>query len=160
MKSLYNNYDINDAEMFDAYKEFCEANEIELTSISEDSVDFYNWQGEQLAMEWDDFLTNLRHDDDNNVDCVVTGSVGRWNGTFDIEAKHFSTLEDAILTCVKSCEYIIICEIDGVIDIEAMHHDATNNFKIHKLNKKGYDAHCEDEELNNEEYYDKFNIEW
>jgi hypothetical protein len=34
----------------------------------------------------------------------------------------------------------------------------TNNFEIHKLNDKGYDAHCDDKDLNNEIYFDKFNF--
>ena len=161
MKNLYNNYEINDAEWFEAYKEYCVINEIEVSNNDYENIEgFYEWQNEQLSMEWDDFMTNLRCDKENNVDCVVTGSVGRWNGTFDIEAKHFSTLEDAIRACIKNCDFIVINEINGVIDIEAIHHDGSHQFQIHKLNEKGYDAHCEDKDLDNEEYFTEFNIEW
>ena len=158
MRNLYNNYDINESDWYEAYRLHCVCNDIK--PKDEDSAEYYEWQGEILKMEWEDLMTNLKADTKNNVDCVVTGKVGRWNGTFDIEAKHFPTLEDAIIACVKDCDYIVINEINGMIDIEAIHHDGHNYFTIHKLNEKGYDAHCEDEELNNEEYFDKFNIEW
>ena len=160
MRNLYNNYDINESDWFEAFKEYCEINEIDYSQYDDDCEEYFNWLHEQLNMDWEDLMTNLKYDKENNVDCVVTGKVGRWNGNFDIEAKHFSTLEDAILACVKDCDYIVINEINGAIDVESIHHDGHNYFTIHKLNEKGYDAHCEDEELNNEEYFDKFNIEW
>ena len=161
MRNLYNNYDINDAEWFETFKEYCEINEIKLSKNDiENTNKFYEWQTEQLSIEWEDLMANLKADKENNVDCVVTGKVGRWNGTLEITPKHFPTLEDAIRACVKNCDYIVINEINGMIDIEAIHHDGSHQFQIHKLNEKGYDAHCEDEDLDNEEYFDKFNIEW
>ena len=160
MRNLYNNYDINYNDWFEDFKEHCEINEIDHSQYDEESDYFHNWVWETLSMDWDDLMTNLKYDKENNVDCVVVGNVGRWNGTFEIEPKHFSTLEDAITACVQNCDYVVVNEMDGAIDIEAIHHDGHNNFKIHKLNEKGYDAHCEDEDLNNEEYFDKFNLQW
>lgn len=160
MRNLYNNYDINYNDWFEDFKEHCEINEIDHSQYDEESDYFHNWIWETLSMDWDDLMTNLKYDKENNVDCVVVGSVGRWNGTFEIEPKHFSTLEDAITACVQNCDYVVVNEMDGAIDIEAIHHDGHNYFKIHKLNEKGYDTHCEDEDLNNEEYFDKFNLQW
>ena len=160
MKNLYNNYDINDEAWVEAFKEHCKINEIELPSDAENSGEFYDWQSDQLSMEWEDFLTNLENDKENNVNCVVTGNIGRWNGNFDIEAKAFASLKAAVLACVSNMDYVVINEIDGTIDIEAIHHDGTNIFKIHKLNKNGLDAYCNDEEFDKEEYYEKFDIKW
>ena len=160
MKNLYNNYDINDEAWFEAYKEHCEINEIEMPEDAENSTDFYDWQSDMLQMEWEDFITNLENDKENNVNCVVTGKLGRWNGTFEIDAKAFPTLKSAVLACVSNCDNVVINEIDGTIDIEAMHHDGTNIFKIHKLNKSGLEAYCNDEDFDKEEYYEKFNIKW
>lgn len=160
MRNLYNNYDINYDDWFESFKDHCEINGIDLSQYDEKSDYFYTWVLETLSMDWDDIMTNLRYDKENNVDCVVVGSVGRWNGTFEIIPKHFSTLIDAITACVQNADYIVMNEIDGAIDIEAIHHDGHNNFKIYKLNEKGYDAHCEDKYLEDEEYYDQFNIEW
>lgn len=158
MKTIYNNSDVNYSEFFEEYKEWAEMNDIE--HGDEDSNVFHEWVYETLAVYWEDMLANLECDDNNNVDCVVTGVVGRWNGTFDIEPKHFSTLKDAIMACVENCDYIIITEEDGTINVTSIHHDASNSFTIHKLNEKGYEAYQNYEELDNEEFFGEFNIEW
>jgi hypothetical protein len=133
-------------------------NDIDHTQYDEDSERFLNWLYDSLSMDWDDLMTNIKYDKNNNVDCVVVGSLGLWDGRHDIDAKHFPTLDRAINTCVSGCDYIIITENEGVINIKGIHHDGTNNFEIHKLNDKGYDAHCDDNDLNNTIYFDKFNF--
>lgn len=157
-RTLYDNYDINYTEWFEAFKEYCMDNDIDHTQYNEDSERFLNWLYDSLSMDWDDLMTNIKYDKDNNVDCVVTGSLGLWNGRHDIDAKHFPTLDKAINACVSGCDCIIIAENEGVINIKGIHHDGTNYFEIHKLNEKGYDAHCDDKELNDEKYFDKFNF--
>ena len=159
MKCLYNNYDIDDKEWFEAYKEFCEMNELNVPDDDDEySSEFYVWQSEQLNNDWEDLMIRIETDIENNVNCVVTGSIGRWNGTFDIQPKAFATLKLAIDACVSNCDYIIVSEINGVINIEAIHHDGSNIFKIYKLNNKGLDAYNNDEILDKEEYYEKFDI--
>ena len=158
--TIYDNCDINYTEWFEEFKEYCQDKDIDATQYDEYSDKFHQWIYDMLSMDWDNMMTNIKYDKNNNVDCVVTGSVGRWNGTFDIQAKHFPTLEKAIIACVDNMDYIIITEDEGTINVTAIHHDGRNHFKIHKLNAKGYDAHCEDKDLNNEKYFDKFNIEW
>ncbi len=160
MKTLYNNYDINNSLWFSDFKEWCNDNNIDSTQYNEDSEYFIQWIYDTLALYWDDLMTNLEYDKENNVYCVVTGSVGKWNGRFEIEPKHFATLKDAIIACTNNCDFIVITEEKGAINIRGIHHDGTNLFTIHKLNEKGYDAHYEDKDLNNEEYFDIFNIEW
>lgn len=155
---LYDNYDINYTEWFEAFKEYCMDNDIDHTQYNEESERFINWLYDSLSMDWDDLMTNIKYDKNNNVDCVVVGSLGLWDGRHDIDAKHFPTLDKAINACVSGCDCIIIAENEGVIDIKGIHHDGTNNFEIHKLNDKGYDAHCDDEDLNNEKYFDKFDF--
>lgn len=157
-RTLYDNYDINYTEWFEAFKEYCMDNDIDHTQYNEDSERFIDWLHDSLSMDWDDLMTNIKYDKNNNVDCVVVGSLGLWNGRHDIDAKHFPTLDKAINTCVSGCDCIIITENEGVINIKGIHHDGTNNFEIHKLNEKGYDAHCDDKELNDEKYFDKFNF--
>jgi hypothetical protein len=156
---LYDNYDVNYTEWFEEFKEYCLGNDIDPTQYDEDSEYFHNWVYDTLNMYWDDFICDIKYDKDNNVDCVVVADLGLWYGRRDA-VKHFSTLKDAIYACVKNCDYINITLVDGVIKVRASHHDGTNYFEIHKLNAKGYDAYCEDEELNNEEYFDMFNFNW
>ena len=160
MKTLYNNYNINYSAWFGDFEEHCILNGIDHTQYNEDSEYFYEWVQDTLAMEWDDLLTNIKCDMNNNVDCVVLGTVGRWNGNFEIQAKHFPTLRDAIIACVENCDYIVVTEDEGAIKVFGVHHDNNNYFTIHKLNEKGYDANACGEDLNNEEFFDKFNIEW
>ena len=157
-RTLYDNHNINYTEWFKAFKEHCMDNDIDHTQYDEDSEYFLNWLYNSLSMDWDDLMTNIKYDKDNNVDCVVVGSLGLWDGRHDIDTKHFSTLDRAINTCVSGCDYIVITENEGVIHIKGIHHDGTNNFEIHKLNDKGYDAHCDDKDLNNEKYFDKFDF--
>jgi hypothetical protein len=159
-RTLYDNHNINYTEWFEAFKEYCMDNDIDHTQYNEESERFINWLYDSLSMDWDDLMTNIKHDKDNNVDCIVTGSLGLWDGRHDIDAKHFPTLDRAIVACVSGCDYITITENEGIVNIKGIHHDGTNNFEIHKLNAKGYDAHCEDKDLNNEKYFDKFKIEW
>jgi hypothetical protein len=157
-RTLYDNHNINYTEWFEVFKEYCMDNDIDHTQYNEDSERFINWLYDSLSMDWDDLMTNIKYDKNNNVDCVVTGSLGLWDGRHDIDTKHFPTLDRAINACISGCDYIIITENEGVINIKGIHHDGTNNFEIHKLNDKGYDAHCDDKDLNNEIYFDKFNF--
>ena len=156
--TMYSN-DVNYTEWFEDFKDYCMDNDIDPTQYDECSDKFHQWIYDTLDMEWEDFVYNLKHDRDNNVDCVVVADLGLWNGRRDV-VKHFATLEKAIYACVNDCDYITITLVDGVIKVRASHHDGTNYFEIHKLNAKGYDAHCKDEELNNEEYFDKFKFNW
>ena len=155
---MYSN-DVNYTEWFEEFKEYCNDNDIDSTQYDEYSDFFHQWVYDTLDMYWEDFVMNLKHDRDNNVDCVVVADLGLWYGRRNA-VKHFSTLLDAIYACIGNCDYITINNDNGTIEIIGVHHDGRNYFTIHKLNEKGYDAHCEDEDLDNEEYFDKFNIQW
>ena len=157
---LYDNYVIQWNEWYEEFKDYCEDNDIDHTQYDDNSEYFMNWVYDTLNMYWDDFICNLQHDKDNNVDCVVVYDLGLWNGRKK-GVVHCPTLESAIYSCIKDCDYITITLVDGVIKIRASHHDGTNYFEIHKLNERGYDAKCdEDNDLNNEKYFDKFCIQY
>ena len=159
-RTLFDNHDINYADWFEEFKDYCECNNIDHTQYDEDSEYFHNWIYDTLNMEWDDMMDNIHYDKNNNVDCVVVADLGLWYGRRN-SVKHFPRLKDGIDACITNCDYITITEEDGVLKIRASHHDGTNFFEIHKLNAKGYDAHCEyEEDLNREEYFDKFNFNW
>lgn len=166
-RTLYDNYNINYDDWYEDFQDWIGINSIDedfnkwITSVptDKDSQTFFDWLYDSLSMNWDDLMANIKYDKNNNVDCVVTGSLGLWDGRHDIDTKHFPTLDRAINACISGCDYIIITENEGVINIKGIHHDGTNCFEIHKLNAKGYDTHCEsDNDLNNEKYFDKFNF--
>ena len=154
--TLYNNYDINYTEWFEEFKDYCEDNGIDHTQYNEDSEFFHNWVYDTLSMEWDDLMSNIKYDKNNNVNCIVVGSLGLWDGRHDIDPKHFPTLEKAIYACISGCDYIIITENEGVINIKGIHHDGTNQFNIHKLNEQGLEVDLDYDEFIIEKHTEKF----
>ena len=155
-KVLFDNRSINYDEWYSFYEEYCLDNDI--ICKDRESNDFYEWVGETLNMDWDDFFTNLKYDKDNNCECVVLGSLGLWYGRREIQA-NFVTLKEALYKCVGCGEYITISENNGVIEVIVSHHDGTNYFDIHKLNKKGIEL-VNKELLYKKHYHKRFNIQY
>jgi hypothetical protein len=86
----------------------------------------------------------------------VVGTLGLWHGKVDINPRRFEKLEDAINTCVSGCDYIIITENDGVINIKGIHNDGTNQFNIYKLNEQGLEVDLDYDEFIIEKHTEKF----
>ena len=89
-----------------------------------------------LDDEWFDLFDNL----DSNIyndECVVIGSLGLWNGRKDINPTREDTLAEAIKHCCHNCDYSRIEIVDGYVEVTSAHHDGTNVFEIHILNKRG-----------------------
>ena len=131
---LFNNYDINYDEFYLDYLEWCKEND--RNPDTKESQSFYNYVYSSLDIEWDDLMLNIKYDNDCQEECVVLGTLGLWTGRHEINAKKFFGLKDAINACVTNIDYIIIKEENGVIYVDAIHHDGVNTFEIHKLNKK------------------------
>lgn len=129
--TLYNDYDINVDEWRECYEEHCEINDI--TSKEEIPYDFIY---DMLNMEWEDMLCGMKHSKYND-ECVVLGCLGLWYGRRDIIPTRENTLADAIKKCVGGCDYTCVKIVDGHIEVKAIHHDGTNEFEIHILNKLG-----------------------
>ena len=134
-RTLYDNHNINYTEMYEDFKEWCELNDVDYTQYNDESDFFFNWVSDSLLFEWEDFIHNLNNSNEN-VECVVKGYCGRWNGNFEIVPTEFTNLKDAIYACIQNCDYYVIQDIDGVIDIISTHHDASNHFTIEKKNGK------------------------
>ena len=147
---LYDNNNVDYDEWFKIYQEDCYENEEEC--FDRESNDFYEWVGEMLSMDWEDFNDNLKYDNENNTECIVIGSLGLWNGRKEVQQK-FDTLRKAISACIGNCDYITITETNGVINVVSIHHDGRNYFEIHKLNKKG--CNCVNEDLLVKTHYHK-----
>ena len=158
--TIYSN-DVIYTEWFEEFKEYCEDNNIDHTQYDEYSDCFHEWVWDTLNIYWEDFILNLQHDKDNNVECVVRGKVGTWRGNFEIEPKTFPTLEKAIYACVRDCDYITITQTEnGAIDVCASHHDGSHSFTIYKLNDLSYEVDEDEIDLTDEKYYDKFCIQY
>ena len=152
----------NDGLEYKDYLEFCEDNDIE--PADEDSMDYYDWLNDTTNMYIDDFFTNLVW---SKIDypVMITGDLGLWNGRPSIVpvrvdssnyATHYTNFkgecvayhkahyeEPSIWKAIKKCvsgrsiDDFKVRYNDGVIEVDAMHHDGTNTFYIHKLSKKG-----------------------
>ena len=128
---------------FNAYKESLQQSraawEEETTDVTEEEIWDYISECEQAV--WEDFLSGLNMSKYNNVECVVLGEVGRWNGTHQIEPTPCSDLEFAIAKCINECDNFSIVHNGGYIKVTAADHDCTSTFEIHLLNKKGIEAY-------------------
>lgn len=123
---------------YDDYVENCEINECE--PQGENSQDYWNFVYRERELECDDFFDNIKYCKiDNEYYWVVSGSIGRWNGTFVIEQTIMSTLSKAIRECWNGCDDIIVKKRGSVIYVTAIHHDGRNYFGIRALSDKGRD---------------------
>lgn len=152
---LFNNYDINYDEFYLDYVAWCNDNDRE--PYTKESQSFYNYVYSSLDTEWNDLMLNMKYDNDCQEECVVLGTLGLWTGRHEINARKFYGLKDAINACVTNIDYIIIKEENGVIYVDAIHHDGRNTFEIHKLNKKGKSIQTE-EKLDNVHYHAKYHL--
>lgn len=129
--TLYNDYDYNVEDYCDEYLDYCDCNGIEVEN--EIPMDFIHRIFDE---EWFGLFDNLEKNK-NNTECVVLGSLGLWYGRRDIIPTRENTLANAIKKCVGGCDYTCIKIVDGHIEVKAIHHDGTNEFEIHILNKLG-----------------------
>ena len=150
--------------MIKKFEQFINENLNSHSRVLFDNYDIEDEEYDQLEYMWDDFISELdEYEYKNDTKCVVIGSVGRWNGRFNIEISYFDTLKDAILKCIEKCDYYTITEENGVIKITARHHDGSNEFEIRKLTKLGIEAYEEEygfdqNDLKHKEYFDMFEI--
>ena len=130
-QKLYDDYNIDFDELREVYAQIADDNTI-LNSRDNDSA-FIEWvYGEYLNSEWIDLLDNIKYSKYGNIPCVVVGTLGLWNGRKDI----YPTKCDDLV----SASNVIVILNNGCIEVNAMHHDGTNCFEIHLLNKLGIDT--------------------
>ena len=120
---------------YDEYKENCEANELE--PQGEDSGDYWDFVSESRSIEYDTFVLNMQSSAQAKQPCLLTGSCGLWDGTREIMPYKFSDAISAVEKAYCYCDDIIVKQEDGVIKVEALHHDGSNYFEIHPLTEYG-----------------------
>ena len=119
---------------YDDYKEWCEEMEEEIHP--EHSEKYWDQCRRIFENDWDDFKCNMKYSK-WNVPCMITGSLGLWNGRPNIAPVYCKTLIDAIAKCSDRCDDAEVNLKDGYIEVLGKHHDGTNCFEIHILSKKG-----------------------
>lgn len=119
----------DDGFSYDDYVAFCEIND--LTPRGEDSEDFFRWKRDECAINFDEDLAQLKGSRHLKGPVVVTGTVGRWNGSFDIVPEVFPSFADAYKKIAGRDILDIRASYDTrCIHVEAAHHDATNLFQV------------------------------
>lgn len=153
---LYNDYDYNLDEWKEAYTEWAEDNDITI-NVKNDS-DFYDWLHNQMEMDWEDLLSNIKYSKIANNECVTLGDLGLWYGRRDTIPTRVNNLIDAINKCCYNVEMIkVTLKTEGYIEVIGVHHDGTNYFEIYLLNKLG--CNTDGADLTKECYHKKIKIE-
>ena len=131
--TLFDNRNINYDELLEDYN-----NEVAEEDMAKDIYDtkFLGWVDAEIDMEWYDFLFDIKHQIGYDVPCVVLGTIGRWDGNFEIAPTRL-TMWEAINKCTSKIEYLTIELNEGAIEIYASHHDGLNHYTIHALNSRG-----------------------
>ena len=128
--TLYNDYDYNVEDYRDKYLDHCNCNDIE----AEDEIPDWYING-KLNDEWSELVNKLINE--YNKECVLVGSLGLWWGSPTIVPQRFDNVFNAIFKCIENMDYIKVSIVNGHFEIKAIHHDGTNDFEIHILNKLG-----------------------
>ena len=122
---------------YEEYEDFCEDNGIE--PGTDTSEEFYEWCAEEAANNWDCDMDNIRACKQYNVPCIITGSLGLWDGRHTIQPERMESVYDAIQRCIggRGIDESVVQWVDGEIIVDAYHHDGVNIFTIRALSKKG-----------------------
>ena len=121
---------------YEEYEDWCE--DMGEEAGSDTSDEFYEWCAEVAATNWDSDMDNIKSFKEYNVPVVITGTLGLWDGNHDICPRKMDSVYDAILKCVGGdIQWATVMYDDGVITVEAYHHDGCNCFTIKALSKKG-----------------------
>lgn len=116
------------------YEEWCEDMGID----PGDDSDFFDWCAEETQTNYEADMENIKSCKQYNVPCIVTGSLGLWDGRHEIRAKRFESVYDAVMACMGDFDNTTVARYeDGRIGVTVSHHDGRNCFEIVALSKKG-----------------------
>lgn len=136
--TLYDNYDYDFDDYKESYQECYELTDEDMEDVSETEIwDFIN---DSLEMEWNDLFANLEYSKFANTPCVITGTLGLWNGRPTIVPVVCQDIASAIRKCANKVDYIKVKQVNGHLEVTGIHHDGSNHFEIHLLNDKGIHA--------------------
>ena len=121
------------------YIAYCEDNDLEVGVGDYFEEGFFDWCAEETQANYEADMDNIEHCKEYNVPVVVTGTLGLWWGHPEIKPERYESVADAIHDCMErsDCNDVLVEYNDGVITVEAYHHDGCNSFTIKALSKKG-----------------------
>jgi hypothetical protein len=133
------------------FKDWCEDNGYSYSGEDENDlvatddwgikIKFMSWFYDTKQIEeqdfWDSFKDATEH---RNLDCVITGKLGLWNGEHEIVPTCMELIY-GIYKCLEDAQGYII-SLDGenkVMTVTNIHHDGRNEFEIRLVNGENYD---------------------
>lgn len=117
----------------DYIEEFCACNDMNVPA--EGSIDEYNIKSEIRTMDEEDLVVFIEDIEEGPV--LITGRLGLWNSSPTIVPKRYDTVIEAIRACVDNMDGYKVSYENGILYVDAYHHDGCNTFEIHKLSKQG-----------------------
>ena len=124
---------------YENYVEGCKVNHVE--PQAEDSNDYWEYVYETRQMWFDDFFRyGLKSVLSHDKPCLISGTLGLWDGRHDIQPVKCVNLAKAIKKCFGSCDDYEVEFSYGVIYVTSYHHDGVNTFEIKLLSTRGVNA--------------------
>ena len=126
---------------YDEYVDYCIEEGIEYGEPN--SMEFYDWCEEEARITYDCNMENLTESEIADRTFVIEGTLGLWDGNHTINPIVVKGIVPAINRCFGRDIDNIDVELDtkdGVIHVNASHHDGTNCFTLKMLNKNGEKA--------------------
>lgn len=143
---LIDTYNVNDYDYVEDFRAFLEGNEYVIKGKGTEMeglylggrVTYWEWLSQTIGEECQEFWNGLEHRKKEGYKdyCVVTGSLGLWNGRRGGICTTFDNLYDALAKCSTDALEIVVSVEDGAIHFDTYHHDGVNHFEIYVL---GYD---------------------
>lgn len=147
---LIDTYNRHEDDYVEYFKEYCEVNDYTIKGEGTDmeglylggKVTFWDWFYETTAEEdeefWDSFRKAIKKEP-LYTRCVILGTCGTWMGNRQIVPTLVDNLYDAVMKCLKDCDYYKLSMKDNVLHVKGTHHDGTNTFEIRLVNSDNYD---------------------
>lgn len=156
---LIDTYNRDADDYVEDFEEYCLDNEFVIEGEGTDmeglylggKITFWDWYYRTINEEdndfWYDFKTAIKNEP-LYTRCVITGNLGLWNGKRTIVPTLIDNLYDAVMKCLKDCEFYKLTIKDNVLYVEGSHYDGNNSFEIRLVNSDNYDKinYWDDEE--------------
>lgn len=129
---------------YEDFVEYCkdqnwDMQEDELEIPAEYSASYWEWVRAQIEDDVECFFENLKYTKGIvNEPCVITGTLGLWWGRPKVLPTKCDNLIEAVKMCWGDCDDVRVTGLDGVVYVDAMHHDGTNCFEIRPKSGKKY----------------------
>lgn len=121
---------------YEDYADMCRDNDEK--PYPEGSQAYYEHISSLTDQDLDDFKDNLMYSE-YNLPCLMTGTLGLWNGRPDLCPVKYGSLLEGVKDIMSrsDCNDWEIRLTEGALQLLGKHHDGTNTYTLHVLSAKG-----------------------